>query len=493
VVREELAVVAGEDRRLDLTLGTGGSIVGRVVLDDGSPAAGASVAFTGQGRGTVYTSVSTADDGTFAARGLLPGTYTVKARRKAPPWNQSTSLETPDLRIVTVADAEVVQGIALTVVRGGHVIGGRVSLPDGQPAAGTPIVVNLEQGGRSWKPHKSERDDGTIAREDGTFLLEDLEAGTFTLWATRPGFPEVELGGITAGRRDVEVALRAPGSVAGLVVDGSGRPVPAFAINVVPAGGNRAERDQAHRFERLVRDSSGAFAWGGLGAGDYELRVVPPQGGGVTRTITLAEGERRPDLRLVVQAGVRVSGRAVELESGAPLGGLNVGARLGSRVASTSTDATGAFSLELLPGETGSIDLRALGDGLLVPEMADIEVPRTGVTAMDLGVFRLMKGPWNQRLVERGFGGTYVRGRPGATVIGEVRPDSPAHAAGVVKGDAVLAVGGRDVTGLGPGAVNHLMIRKPGETVSVTIQTAGGAPRTVSWTLTKRPGGRPAP
>jgi C-terminal processing protease CtpA/Prc len=70
----------------------------------------------------------------------------------------------------------------------------------------------------------------------------------------------------------------------------------------------------------------------------------------------------------------------------------------------------------------------------------------------------------------------------GHVTVGDIRADSPAQRAGIGRGDLILAVDGRDVRQLGPGAVQFLMARPPGQKVSLTVQSGDAAPRTVSLT-----------
>ena len=230
VVRQDSGLLAaGGSQHIELRLSAGASIAGTVRFEDGSPAAAVSVGFTGQERGGLYTSVATADDGSYVVSGLPAGKYTVRARRKAGPWNISTAVERPELRLITIGEGEQRRGVDLTLKPGGQSIAGSVTLSDGSPAAGASLVANIEDNGKSWRPTGIAIEHSAVAREDGSFTLEDLEPGSFTVWAARPGMPDVSVEHVATGRKDLRITLRDAAVLAGLVVDGRASQSPASA------------------------------------------------------------------------------------------------------------------------------------------------------------------------------------------------------------------------------------------------------------------------
>jgi hypothetical protein len=494
MVRQDFGpLTAGRNEQVELRLAPGASIAGIVRFEDGKPAAAVSVAFTGQERGGLYTSVSTADDGSYRSGGLPPGKYTVRTRRKAGPWNISTSVERPDLRLVTVAEGQQKSGVDLVLKAGGQNIAGNVVLPDGTPAAGTTVVANIEENGkRAWRPTGISIEHSAVAGEDGSFTLNDLESGSFTVWAARPGMPEMAVDHVATGRRDLRITLRPAASLSGMVVDRKGQPVPRFSLNVLPAANNTPEdrmvRDRAGLTQRPVNDPGGAFEWGGLTPGSYEVQARTADGAGGKQIVTVGEGERKQGVRVVVETGAVITGTAVSLETGAPLSGLRMYARLAGRHADATTDAKGAFEITgLLPGEEAEI--RVMSGEDLVPEHKRVAVP-AGVARVDAGTFRLMKRDPKKPLRYDGTIRMVVENQDGKVAVSIIRSGSPAEQAGIKLGDTVLSIEGRDVRGLGPGAINYLMGRDPGQTITLVVQHPGGQPRTV--TATAEAMGRPS-
>jgi len=125
-----------------------------------------------------------------------------------------------------------------------------------------------------------------------------------------------------------------------------------------------------------------------------------------------------------------------------------------------------------------------------VPE--EITLPAEG-QVLDIGTILLLPGDMNGRidLVSRGSeddgpwrkaadfsnpGLDFSWAKPVVTVR-LVVPDSPADRAGIRVGDFILSVDGRDVTGLGPGAVRYLLGGRVGTMVKVVVRSSSGTTR----------------
>jgi C-terminal processing protease CtpA/Prc len=103
---------------------------------------------------------------------------------------------------------------------------------------------------------------------------------------------------------------------------------------------------------------------------------------------------------------------------------------------------------------------------------------------LDLGTFRLMKGNWRARDRQGGLQ-LRVRIQGGRAIVSAMAAEGAGAAAGVQKGDQILSVDGRDVAGLGPGAIGYLMSRPVGTRVTLVLVTAAGERRTVSAAATR--------
>jgi C-terminal processing protease CtpA/Prc len=111
-------------------------------------------------------------------------------------------------------------------------------------------------------------------------------------------------------------------------------------------------------------------------------------------------------------------------------------------------------------------------------------IPRPSLEA---GTIRLIRGNYEGRVRDgswRGVTGLRIREDESATVS-EVWAKSPAAAAGVRSGDAVLSVDGKPLRGLPVGGMEWLLRGHPGSTALVMLQTPGQPPR--SLTLARIP------
>jgi RNA polymerase sigma factor (sigma-70 family) len=489
--RTQLASIrAGETANLDVRLGPGAAIGGRVAFEDGSAAPGISVAVTRMDGTVVYDSCTSGPDGRFWLRSLAEGRYTVNATRKRGPHNLWTDRETPSLKVIVLNAGEQKLDVDLVVKHGGRQVTGTVVTDDGQPVAGVQVVANSEENGRSWLPKGAMVDFTTTSREDGGFRLDDLEDDTYTLWAIHPRHPQRELKGVVPGRTDVRIVLPEPAGVAGVVLAANGAPVTDFTVIALPApaanetGEQKFLRREAGRRPPMrVRDPSGAFKVEGLEAGRFEVKVATAEGG-VTEEVTLAAGETRSGLRLVVAAGVKLTGKVVGAEDGAPLEGVNLSVQSTGRQLFAQTTAGGSFEIGgLLPGEALQVDVR---DRKIerVPERLEVTIP-AGAPTHDLGTIKLLEGDLASTFREAGRTGLRVEVIAGSTKVKAVRPASPAARAGVREGDLLTSIGDRDVRGLGEGAVSFLLARKPGETLMLMLQTPGAEPRKVALVAEK--------
>ena len=204
------------------------------------------------------------------------------------------------------------------------------------------VTAGFEAGGRTRLP-ASKR---VSAGPDGTFVIEGLPRARHTLWAIHDTYPDAELAGVETGTEDAVVRFRPASSLAGVVVDGAGRPASDFMITVRPK-----ERGPRNLFAppRQVRNAGGAFAVGRLRADSYTVEAATSRGDRGLIELVLAEGEARTGVRLVLEGSTRLAGRVVHATSGAPIGGADVRLDLTSGAEVARTDAQGAFSLERIP------------------------------------------------------------------------------------------------------------------------------------------------
>jgi 5-hydroxyisourate hydrolase-like protein (transthyretin family) len=298
----------GEDTYV--TLGATASdpveITGKVMAG-GSPAEGALVTFMAEDReGPAAMKFNTTDgQGEFATTLDQPGAYLINVQKIGGTGQQQT-IEVFE----TVPDVErhrIDLELPVAAIRG------RVTGPDGAPAAGVRVTLAVDgplpNGSMTGGQYAEVATDS-----DGRYELVWLREGTYSVAAGG-----ALLGGLLGGdgsdslgrkvRRDVRVQkgqvlegidfdLDRPGSIRGLVTDEGGAPVSGVAIFLRDAQGNVLDR-----ISMVRTDSAGRFNYGGLEAGSYEVTARSSQAVSVPAVdVTVREGETS-ETRLQLDVG----------------------------------------------------------------------------------------------------------------------------------------------------------------------------------------------
>ncbi len=147
--------------------------------------------------------------------------------------------------------------MVLVLGRGGRTLAGTIRMPDGHPAVGAQVVANREENGRSWKPFGHHAEHRATADNQGNWRIDDVEDGSFALWAMFRGCPTPRP---RASHRDAAVALAfdPPSRVTGVVVGSDGRPVSDFLIAVLPLrldNETPAARERRSQASQLLRSA----------------------------------------------------------------------------------------------------------------------------------------------------------------------------------------------------------------------------------------------
>jgi protocatechuate 3,4-dioxygenase beta subunit len=485
-------VKAGEVKTLTLTLKKGATITGTVKTDEGRPAADVRVSALLRGPSMMSDSAEdiTGPDGRYRLTGLSGGRVTVAAHRGSrPSWGAS---ETPDHKFVTLAEGEE-RVVDLVVGPPGTAIQGTVLSADGKPVPGATVMAAPEQDGRAFRGNA--RETRAYTNMDGAFAIENLNKAPYTVWASHPEHPDAESKGVLGGSKGVKVQFPRETSVAGVVVDAQGKPVPHYTLVILP-GPRPSERPEDRRRRQMnafdaptlrVQDPGGAFEVKRLAVGTHELAVSTAAGESATHVVDVAAGQRLTGVRIQVQPGLRITGRVVEYGTDRPVPGATVsvlaagGARSEGEVA-----PDGSFALTGAPsGDT--IRLMAGADpNRYVSENKELEI-KPGQTTVDAGAIRLLPGNMRERMMvdmsERGQTGAAVTQDRGHAVVRSVQAEGPAARAGLAKGDLVVSIDGQNARDLGNGALGYLLTGKPGTDVTLVVESpAGGAPRTLKIT-----------
>lgn len=370
----------------DLVLATGGSITGEVVDEAGSPA----VDITVEAHGPDTSGGRSDARGHFTISALAAGSYDLSVHSS---WGEPTQQPDPRPVAVVVTTDNVTQARLIARSDSGMITG---VVTD---AANTPIgdaYVNAaredDTATSSDLPARFSRgawhDPPVLTAPDGSFRLTGLPRGHFAIRAYREGGTDAIAEHLSLGDHP-HLVLRPSCVLAGVVAPSSA----ATSIDDITITANNKAREVS-REERLFH-TGGRFALRDLPAGTYRLSVDgDPRS---TITVTLAEGERRDDLRLVAQPRYTIRGRLVSTD-GKPLAGWKVEApRLESSetsdrgiiIVETSeaaiTTADGRFLLRNLPSGPTPISAGSPARDPEAPLTRLRELTLQGATEVDLG------------------------------------------------------------------------------------------------------------
>jgi hypothetical protein len=274
-----------------------GSVAGRVALADGKPAANVGVALSPADSSSAADFVvsrrsgwraSTDADGRYRITNLPAGRYRLLTLAPAffsPEERAGNSVFNPG-KVVTVGAGEAVEGVDLTLVRGG-VITGRVTNAEGKPVVAERVtVVDADQAARSgpssWvvSPYEFETDDRGVYRvygvPAGRYLVsvgQDRDAGTITVGPAGAQYARTFHPSATDAAQAKIVEVSAGGE----------------ASNVDIALADAPKSYQATG--RIVDESGNAVAGVGYGHGSLRADAKTVGAWGSDGSVTTAEGE----------------------------------------------------------------------------------------------------------------------------------------------------------------------------------------------------------
>jgi hypothetical protein len=160
---------------------------------------------------------------------------------------------------------------------GDSVIAGTVLADDGTPVD-RAIVTILGSDGPGLR--------ASVTDAAGEFSIGGLPAGSFALWATKPGFVTSYYGSRRAGRGPaIPIALASRqrltvtmrmlrgASIAGTITDPSGRPLAQVSVHVRPVSSPGTVASAA---QHSATDGQGGYRIFGLAPGEYIVEALPP-------------------------------------------------------------------------------------------------------------------------------------------------------------------------------------------------------------------------
>lgn len=408
-------------------------ITARVVAPSGQPVAGAELLRLGDEAGPRWRSGTDGE-----AKVAVPQDALIEARAAGySPGRASVDLMAIAAGRVTVRLGELGDGGAPSASIAGRVVDG-----SGAPIVGAHLAAHRR--GRGDLGPAAEADTGS----DGGFRLADLEPGEYGVSARARGVQR-SWTRAAAPSDGLTITLEAGGALAGAVRDAAGRAVAAFTVVLTPRRGALARGDAQ---TTSILDGNGRYRVDGLAPGRYAATVAA-RGYASPREVDVEVGDGDAHLDFTVTRGGRLLGRVTDAQSRAPIGGALVtleGSAGDSGPLPTQTSARsngdGRFTLDgLAPGLASIVVAAERHHGRILSGLRS-----DGAT--DLGPVEVAldpAAPGEEPHIELVGIGAVLSAQGEVLLVGQVFPGSGAEEVGIGRGDAIVAVDGDPVVGLG--------------------------------------------
>lgn len=379
----KLTLGEAEAKVLDLEVQASARIAGTLVDAAGRPVSGLEIRAASKApegsHGTPLSAPAVSSKGAFDMP-VQPGAYHVYA---AVDWSHPIA---PGVDVTVVAGQRV--NVQIKVPAQDGVIKGKVVDTNGAAVTDAVVTASVPSGffddgfTLGWNEHP------VLTAADGTFTLTGLGPDAYTVKASRPGAPIALQKGVTPGST-VTLTIVTPTSIAGTV---------AYPDGTHPRELVVAVRDPANAFfrEEEFLGTNGAFHLEQVASGPLTLNATDPDRGFVATKLTLAPGEAKQDLALVLQPMVEIHGRLIDGKTKQPLAGEIVLAKSADGVVNPgsfyddfnhTTAADGTFRF-MAP--TGEITVTSFRMNMQTRERCDAKLQATIDGPSDVGDLELV-------------------------------------------------------------------------------------------------------
>jgi len=451
-------LVPGNTYEVSLVMAQGALVTGRVSWSDGTPADSATVHAFSRGMGSIGQRETVTDEaGAYTLTGLEGRTYHLWAMR--PGDSSVMPFPTPDAPQleITLEPAQEMHEVDFVLVPADQQITGKVIDEAGAPVADAevgadPTVSSLFPGRMRARLMASA---ATRSGADGGFGLDELPAGTYDVWAELPGFPRGSAEGIETETTGVVITIPPGATLSGVVHGADQAPATSFVLRTLPDDGSTGWLRWRGADRLDVNDPTGSFTVSGLRAGTYRLVATTPAGlVGELAAVEVAVGERKDGLQINVTGGATLKGSLSAHPSNAPVAHADLFLVTDASRQPLTTKADGTFFVEGLV--TGEAALMVRPDSALyVPDRFGVHFSH-GENTIALRIVELtalLEGNANVPLQVSQDADRFI-------VVITV----PQSAGKAQTGDALVAIDGNSVVGLGIRGVKALL-RGPSQSI----------------------------
>lgn len=450
-----ITVTKGEHRtHVNVELDLAGSIAGVVVDQHDKPVAGAYLRFS-MLRGRDFGMATTADDGSFSARGLSGGgeyLFEVSQREGAPRF---PPLEGKRHAPIAVADgATQITGVRVRVRVERFTITGRVT-----DAAGTPVPdATLRARPTGDGQRRNAQLPTATSDATGAFTLRELPPGTYTVRVTS-AHGSAQAPNVAAGSTNIVLQLLDAGGIDG-TLEGFATPPSVFAYST----------GQGTRRRATVTATS--FQFRNLAPGAYQVVATSDERRVVAKVQVEPAASAPVTLRLPARGPVGVIvGTITDKATRTPLSRVQCGAMSvdhddSDRSLYAVSNARGEFRIEGVP--VGAARVGCADEAMLAE--ATVTITEHQVTRVELSAHKQAPPP----PARTAYAGLTLESPLDELMVSSVAPGGPAARAGIVVGDVVLRVHGIEIAALGgaEGVLSMIQSGPPGTQVKLTLERA---------------------
>ncbi len=288
------------------------------------------------------------DDGKYLLSGLTEGLYAISVTAR----DDYVELDGQNYRTVSVKLGETTDQIDFGV-RPGVSLSGNVRNEEGEAVEG--IGVHTSTMSEYYRTISSVTTD-----ENGAFEIRGVMPQIqVTLGASGRGYAAPKVGPLDTGESGldgIEIVVGAGGSIAGVVVTPSGKPVPNAMVTV--------DSEEHWLDEPVMTDAEGAFTLANLAAGTYQLYAhemsTMESGLEDKQDVNVARGQAVKGIRLVLGKAPEstISGTVTNVK-GEPIKGayINANTMMGEGHGYAESGADGTYEVAVDEGNTYRLDV----------------------------------------------------------------------------------------------------------------------------------------